>query len=122
MTIVLEQRSQQPDRDSVLTPRRSCRPASRRIPVIRFRTIILRGAEFLPAGRALRQNLHGSAKGTSLELFFQAFDLTNHANFGNRYGSNIRTSTFEQPTAFVTASGVIVPKSFAGEFGARFSF
>jgi hypothetical protein len=57
-----------------------------------------------------------------LELFFQAFDLTNRANFGTSYGGNIRTSTFEQPTGFITASGVIVPKSFAGEFGARFSF
>ena len=57
-----------------------------------------------------------------LELFFQAFDLTNRANFGTAYGANIRTSTFHQPTAFITTSGVIVPKSFAGEFGARFSF
>jgi hypothetical protein len=57
-----------------------------------------------------------------LELFFQAFDMTNRANFGTSYGGNIRTSTFEQPTGFITASGVIVPKSFAGEFGARFSF
>ncbi len=57
-----------------------------------------------------------------LELFFQAFDLTNRANFGTSYGGNIRISTFEQPTGFITASGVIVPKSFAGEFGARFSF
>jgi hypothetical protein len=57
-----------------------------------------------------------------LELFFQAFDMTNRANFGTSYGGNIRTSTFLQPTAFITASGVIVPKSFAGEFGARFSF
>ncbi|HKE20890.1 MAG TPA: TonB-dependent receptor [Bryobacteraceae bacterium] len=57
-----------------------------------------------------------------LEVFFQVFDLTNRANFGTSYGGNIRTSTFEQPTAFITSSGVIVPKSFAGEFGARFSF
>jgi len=57
-----------------------------------------------------------------LEVFFQAFDLTNRANFGTSYGGNIRTSTFEQPTGFITSSGVIVPKSFAGEFGARFSF
>ena len=57
-----------------------------------------------------------------LELFFQAFDLTNRANFGTSYGGNIRTSTFQIPTGFITTSGVIVPKSFAGEFGARFSF
>jgi hypothetical protein len=57
-----------------------------------------------------------------VEVFFQAFDMTNRANFGTSYGGNIRTSTFQQPTGFITASGVIVPKSFAGEFGARFSF
>ena len=57
-----------------------------------------------------------------LEVFFQAFDMTNRANFGTSYGGNIRTSTFLRPTGFITTSGVIVPKSFAGEFGARFSF
>lgn len=57
-----------------------------------------------------------------LEVFFQAFDMTDRANFGTSYGGNIRTSTFQQPTGFITSSGVIVPKSFAGEFGARFSF
>jgi len=57
-----------------------------------------------------------------LELFFQAFDLTNHANFGSSYGTSIRASTFETPTNFIAASSAIVPKSFSGEFGARFSF
>lgn len=57
-----------------------------------------------------------------LEVFFQAFDLTNRANFGTSYGGNIRTSTFQQPTGFITASNAVVPFSFTGEFGARFSF
>jgi hypothetical protein len=57
-----------------------------------------------------------------LEVFFQAFDLTNRANFGNSYGTNIRTSTFETPINFIAASSAIIPKSFSGEFGARFSF
>jgi hypothetical protein len=57
-----------------------------------------------------------------LEVFFQAFDLTNRANFGTNYGTNIRTATFETPTAFLSGNGVITPKSFSGEFGARFSF
>jgi len=57
-----------------------------------------------------------------LELFFQAFDLTNRANFGTSYGTNIRSSTFETPTNFIAASSAIIPKSFSGEFGARFSF
>ncbi len=57
-----------------------------------------------------------------LEVFFQAFDLTNHANFGPSYGGNIRTATFMQPTGFITSSNAVVPFSFTGEFGARFSF
>jgi len=57
-----------------------------------------------------------------VELFFQAFDMTNHANFGSSYGTNIRTATFLTPTNFIAASSAILPKSFTGEFGARFSF
>jgi hypothetical protein len=81
----------------------------------------LRGADFFELDARFGKifSIHERA---NLELFFQAFDLTNHANFGTSYGGNIRTSTFEQPTGFVTTSGVVVPKSFAGEFGARFSF
>jgi hypothetical protein len=37
-----------------------------------------------------------------LEVSFQAFDLTNRARFGTGYGGNIRTSTFQQPTGFIT--------------------
>ena len=57
-----------------------------------------------------------------LELFFQAFDLTNRANFGTAFQGNIRATNFQQPTGFISTSGVVVPKSFAGEFGGRFSF
>jgi len=57
-----------------------------------------------------------------LELIFQAFDLTNHANFGSQYQTSIRASNFRQPINFIGGTGVIVPKSFSGEFGSRFSF
>ncbi|HYM06187.1 MAG TPA: carboxypeptidase regulatory-like domain-containing protein [Terriglobales bacterium] len=57
-----------------------------------------------------------------LELIFQAFDLTNRANFGNNYVGNIRSSQFMQPNGFITPSGVIVPRSFSGEIGAQFRF
>ncbi|HLX44456.1 MAG TPA: carboxypeptidase regulatory-like domain-containing protein [Bryobacteraceae bacterium] len=81
----------------------------------------VRGADFFQldarVGRFFR--IKERAK---LEVFFQAFDLTNHANFGTNYGTNIRSATFETPTAFLSGSGVITPKSFSGEFGARFSF
>jgi hypothetical protein len=58
----------------------------------------------------------------NLELFFQAFDLTNHANFGGSYNNNIRSSSFGQPNGFVTPAGTVVPRSFSGEFGAQFRF
>jgi hypothetical protein len=57
-----------------------------------------------------------------LEVFFQAFDLTNRSNFGTAYAGNIRATNFLKPTNFVSSSGVVVPKSFAAELGARFSF
>jgi hypothetical protein len=57
-----------------------------------------------------------------LDLFFQAFDLTNRANFGTSYQGNIKSGIFGQPTNFITPGGVLVPHSFAGEFGAHFSF
>ena len=81
----------------------------------------LRGENFFQLDARFGRFFHFGDR-AKLELFFQAFDLTNRANFGTAYGGNIRTSTFEQPTGFITSSGVIVPKSFAGEFGARFSF
>ena len=57
-----------------------------------------------------------------VDLIFQAFDLTNRANFGNRFRTSIRAADFGAPIGFITPSGVIVPRSFSGEFGARFSF
>jgi outer membrane receptor protein involved in Fe transport len=57
-----------------------------------------------------------------LKLIFQAFDLTNRANFGNNFDGDINSSTFGKPTGFITPSGVFVPRSFSGEFGVRFIF
>lgn len=57
-----------------------------------------------------------------LDLIFQVFDLTNRANFGANYYTNVRSSSFSTPAGFITPNGVIVPRSFSGEFGAKFSF
>jgi len=81
----------------------------------------LRGEDFFQLDSRFAKYLNFGDR-AKLELFFQAFDLTNRANFGTSYGGNIRTSTFQQPTGFISSSGVVVPKSFAGEFGGRFSF
>jgi len=58
----------------------------------------------------------------NLEIIFQAFDLTNRANFGGNFQGSIRSATFEQPKGFITPSSVIIPHSFSGEAGFRFSF
>ena len=57
-----------------------------------------------------------------LKLLFQAFDLTNRANFGSNFVGNVRSTTFQQPNGFITPGGVIVPRSFSGEIGAQFTF
>jgi hypothetical protein len=57
-----------------------------------------------------------------LDLIFQVFDLTNRANFGANFRTSIRAADFGKPIGFITPAGVIVPRSFSGEFGARFSF
>ena len=58
----------------------------------------------------------------TLEFMFQAFDLTNRANFGGNYQGNIRSSTFQKPTSFITPSSVVIPQFFAGEAGFTFRF
>ena len=64
----------------------------------------------------------------NVEMFFQGFDLTNRANFGPNLQSNVNSldvndpSSFLKPTNFITPNSTVIPQSFTGEFGARFSF
>ncbi len=62
----------------------------------------------------------------NVNLFFQAFNLTNRANYGGNYDGNISDyaagTTALTPLGFVNPSSTIVPRSFTGEFGGRFSF
>jgi hypothetical protein len=64
----------------------------------------------------------------NVNIFFQSFDLTNRANFGSQLQSNVNSldasdpSSFLKPTDFITPGSTVLPKSFTGEFGARFSF
>jgi hypothetical protein len=58
-----------------------------------------------------------------VELVAQAFNLTNRANYGNDYNSNIADqTTFGHPSGFINPSSTITPRSLWSEFGARFSF
>jgi hypothetical protein len=59
----------------------------------------------------------------NLQLMFQAFNLTNHANYGNNFGTVVDdTAHFKQPAGFINPTSSLLPRSFTGEFGARFSF
>jgi hypothetical protein len=63
----------------------------------------------------------------NVALFFQGFNLTNRANYGPNYDVNVSDAliakpSFLTPLGFINPSATVVPRSFTGEFGARFSF
>jgi hypothetical protein len=53
---------------------------------------------------------------------FQAFNLTNHANYGNNFDGTTGLSSFGHPLGFINPTSSTLPRAFTGEFGARFSF
>ena len=69
----------------------------------------------------------------NLQLVFQAFNLFNHANYGNSFdnlvaslSANHLTSTPNTGLAhannFINPTSSTLPRAFIGEFGARFTF
>jgi hypothetical protein len=58
----------------------------------------------------------------NLQLMFQAFNLTNHANYGNDFGTVVDSPSFRNPIGFINPTSTLLPRSFTGEFGARFTF
>jgi hypothetical protein len=58
----------------------------------------------------------------NLQLAFQAFNLTNHANYGDDFGQTVGSSTFGHPIGFINPNSTTLPHAFIGEFGARFTF
>ena len=82
----------------------------------------VRGAPFFQWDARIGKQIRFRER-SNLELFFQAFDLTNHANFGTSYNNNVRSpATLGTPFGFITPGGTVVPRSFSGEFGAYFRF
>jgi len=53
-----------------------------------------------------------------LGLFAEGYNLTNKANFGNVFGGNARSSTFEQPVGYLAG----LPTSRQLQLGARITF
>jgi hypothetical protein len=81
----------------------------------------LRGQPFFQLDARVTKSFKIRESG-NLQAIFQVFDLTNRANFGNNFGSDVRLNTFQTPTNFITPSGVTVPHSLSAEIGVRFSF
>lgn len=80
----------------------------------------LRAQSFFDVDTRIGKRFHTSER-TSLNVFFQAFDLTNRTNFGS-YNGTVTSKSFMQPRGYINGNGVTIPKSFRGEFGAEFVF
>lgn len=81
----------------------------------------LRGQPYFQLDTRVTKNFKIKER-ANIAVIFQVFDLTNRANFGNNFATDIRLPTFQKPTNFITPSGVTVPHSLSAEFGVRFSF
>jgi hypothetical protein len=102
----------------------------------------LRGDAYFDVDARLAKNIKlGETR--NLQLIFQAFNLFNHANYGNNFGfttNEFKTvpdlatcptckkqlstpdSTFSNPVGFINPSSSTLPRAFIAEFGARFTF
>jgi hypothetical protein len=81
----------------------------------------LRGQPFFQLDARVTKNFRIRER-ANLQAIFQVFDLTNRANFGNNFVTDIRQTNFATPSNFITPSGVTVPHSLSAELGIRFSF
>ena len=81
----------------------------------------VRGRAFFQLDTRISKNFKFGER-QNLNVMFQAFNLTNHANFGNDFSGTVGSSTFMQPVGFINPSSTTTPRSFWGEFGVRYSF
>ena len=81
----------------------------------------VRGAAFFQLDTRIAKNIRFKEH-YNVQLFFQAFNLTNRANFGNNFYNAPANGQFLQQAGFINPSSTMIPRSFNGEFGARFSF
>lgn len=80
-----------------------------------------RGNPYFNMDARLAKNIK-VGEGRNLQLVFQAFNLTNHANYGNDFGTVVNQSSFGNPVGFINPTSSLLPRAFTGEFGARFTF
>jgi len=92
----------------------------------------LRGDPYYDMDMRLAKNIK-LGEGRNLQLVFQAFNLFNHANYGNSFDNLVASLNsaktaapanpgFGNPNNFINPTSSTLPRSFTGEFGARFTF
>ncbi|HEX3155700.1 MAG TPA: TonB-dependent receptor [Candidatus Angelobacter sp.] len=81
----------------------------------------LRGDPYFDMDARLAKNIK-LGENRNLQLMFQAFNLTNHANYGNNFDGTVGLPSFGHPLGFINPTSSTLPRAFTGEFGARFSF
>lgn len=83
----------------------------------------LRGRNFFQLDARISKNIH-FAERYNLQLMFQAFNMTNRANYGANLVNSTGSGSFLQPAGFInpSTSSAVLPRAFVGEFGARFTF
>lgn len=81
----------------------------------------LRGDAYFDMDARLTKNVK-LGENRNLQLMFQAFNLTNHANYGNNFDGTEGLASFGHPIGFINPTSSTLPRAFTGEFGARFSF
>jgi hypothetical protein len=102
----------------------------------------LRGDPYFDMDTRVAKNIK-LGENRNLQLIFQAFNLFNHANYGNNFGfttnefSTIKDltvpvsgkrqistpdTTFSNPVGFINPSSSTLPRAFTAELGARFTF
>jgi hypothetical protein len=80
-----------------------------------------RGDPYFDMDARLAKNIK-LGENRNLQLMFQAFNLTNHANYGNNFSNVVGDPTFGNPIGFINPTSSLLPRAFTGEFGARFTF
>jgi hypothetical protein len=82
----------------------------------------LRGDAFFQMDMRVAKNFR-LREGWNLQLIFQTFNLTNKTNYGNDFHNTNTSSAFLKPEGYINPRGAgVIPRSFEGEFGARFTF
>jgi hypothetical protein len=81
----------------------------------------LRGNPYFNVDTRVAKNIK-LGENRNLQLIFQGFNLFNHANYGNDFGTTVQSSSFAKPVGFINPTSSLLPRAFTAEFGARFSF